>query len=182
MRLLKMDSARRAKRDLQLHLLKSAINYMSPRLLGSLDVKKPETFQGQILARAFESVQRVMEAEARVGLREDANFTNMVEASKRALLFLAETDNYYMRWLGLILQELTKEVEKFRESFSYEDALKAGGRPIPLSREVFEAHRSELLDLALSGYLTRLEDLSPEEMAKLKGGWYNITFKDPGGP
>ena len=182
MKLLKMDSARRAKRDLQLHLLKSAINYMSPRLIGSLEVKDPQTFQGQILSRAFERVERAMEAEARVGLREDLNFVNMVKASKRALLFLAETDNYYMRWLGLVLQELAREVEDFEAKFSYEDALKAGGRPIPLSRLQFEAHRKELLDLALSGYLSRLEDLSPEEMAKLKGGWYNITFKDKRGP
>lgn len=173
---------RQMQKDIRMALLKTTINYMTPRLLGSLDVKKPSTFQGKILASAFERVQARLELEDKLDLREDSNFRNMVEASRRALLFLAETDNYYARWLGLLLQELTNEVLDFEAKFSYEDALLVGGRPIPLRRDDFEAHRRDLLTWALSGYLTHLEELTPEDKAQLKGGWLSLKFKDPRGP
>jgi hypothetical protein len=175
-------SLKLSRRDLKMALLKQAINYISPRLFGSLEVKSPQTFQGQILSRAFDRIEKRLKLEDELDLRGDSNFPNMVKTTKRALLFLAETDNFYARWLGLLLQELAREVNDFEARFSYEDALKAGGRPIPLKREVYEAHRKELLNLALSGYLTRLDELTQDEKAELKGGWYRLRFTERGGP
>jgi hypothetical protein len=167
-----------SKKDLQMHLLKQAINYLTPRLIGSLKVQDPKTFQGQIIARAWARVERAIELDDKIGLRGDGNFANMARAVERVLVFLTEEDNYYRRWLGLLLQEITREVHEFEANYSFEDAIKTGARPLVLKREEYERHRGELIDLALSGYLTRLEQLTPEERDKLKGGWYTLEFPE----
>jgi len=147
-----------------MHLLKQAINYLSPRFLGKIPAVQAKTPQSRLVLAVWARVEATLKKEAPIKARDDRNFTTLLETVKRALIFLCEEDRYYKRWLGLTFLLFAEETGRALQQFSYEDALASSPRPLGLTREQYEQSKRALFENSLAGYLMALER-APESIA-----------------
>jgi hypothetical protein len=145
------------KFDFKMHMVKQAINYIAPRILGWTKGIKPSTPQSLLIERAWTRLMAVYEKDIQTGCMQDKNFRVLLEATRDALIFLCEKDRYYKRWLGLLAWILSDEVQNVRSNFSYVDAIAMACRPVDLTEPEYNKHRGTLLEVHLTGYLLALE-------------------------
>jgi len=150
------------KLEFKMRLVKKAINRLVPRLLRLVSEVEATTPQSRLLLRVWARLEEVLDREQETKCFHDNNFRDLLQAIKRALVFLCEKDKYYKRWLGLLAIVLSEELEKMYADFSYEEALNMTTRPLGLTLEEFDMHKEALWLLHLSGYLHSLSLMSSD--------------------
>jgi hypothetical protein len=144
---------------------------------------KPEHLQSQIILKVWERLEDTLQKEVKTGVFNDKNFKNLLNAAKNVLIFLCENDNYYRRWLGLLIRFIAEEYAKAETNFSLELAKTLPVKPLGLTEAQFAQHKSSLWECALTGYLYGLS-LAPKtivdtiEIAKTKKGYVDIPSVD----
>jgi len=99
-------------RHLTLKLIKSVLNYTAPRVKQLAPERKPTLTVTEIVERSFRRIMAVLEKEeAQNKAVRDRHFRNLVEAARRALIYVAEEDCYYRDWLALLLMVLYGEIK-----------------------------------------------------------------------
>jgi len=141
------------KREFKMHLLKSLVNQVTPRILRLAKGVEAKTPQSRLILRVFDRLEAVLQKDAETGCFNDKNFKNLVNSTKEALIFLCEYDQYYKRWLGLLAMFLAEELSHAYQNFNYQEALDMTCRPLMLSEAEFLKHKRSLFELHLSGYL-----------------------------
>ena len=107
-------------RHLKLHLIKAMLNYTAPRLRELSPDREPTLAVSQLVDRACVRLLKVLDAEEK-GPLGDRNLRNLVEAGRRALIYVAEEDCYYQDWLALAVMALYTEVQAEMAGWSPED-------------------------------------------------------------
>jgi len=156
------------KIDMKMHLLKQTIKFIVPRILRFSGGVQAKTLQSRLVERVWARLEDVVMKEVETGCWNDRNFSNLLEATKKGLIFLCEYDRYYKRWLGLVSMFLAEEVLKEKRDFTYEQAVECAARPLMLTREEFEKHKDSLFELYMTGYLYGLSLLPQEDIDKIK--------------
>lgn len=99
-------------RHLKLRLIKAAVNYTAPRVRRLAPERTPALRVTRIVDGAFRRLLKVLEREERGNSSlGDRHFRNLVEAARRALIYVAEEDCYYQDWLALLVMALYGEVK-----------------------------------------------------------------------
>jgi len=147
--------------ELKMSMLKKAINYLVPKVSRLATVSIVETPQSRLILRTWKRLESTLEREEHTGCFNDTNFKALLEASKKALVFLCEHDKYYKRWLGYLALVLCEEIAKMRLEFDYAQAYNMTTRPLMITEEEVERHKEALFIFNLSGYLYSYE-LVPE--------------------
>jgi len=105
-------------RHLKLRLIKAVINYTSPRIIRLAPELYPSLEVTRMMDRALRRLLRVLDGEERDNEAvRDRNFRRLVEAAKRALIYVAEEDCYYRDWLALFTMALYGEVKQAMDTW-----------------------------------------------------------------
>jgi len=156
------------KLDFKMHLLKQTINYIAPRILRLSRGVQPKTPQSKLILSVYARLEAAVARQVETGCWNDKHFSNLLESTKHALIFLCEHDRFYKRWLGLVAMFLTEEVLREKRDFTYEKALELYARPLMLTREEFERHRESLFELYLTGHLYGMSLMKAEDIEKIR--------------
>lgn len=171
-------------KDFKLYMVKQLINYLGPKLEGLVSTETPRTPQSRLVLRTWERLEAILKKEVETGCFNDKNFSRLLSASKKALVFLCENDKYYKRWFGLLAVVLGEELMKAQEHFTYSEALEMSVRPLGLELTEFERHREALWILHLTGYLLGWELVPAEHIvgireARAQNMNFTIPSRDP---
>lgn len=137
-----------------------------------------KTPQSELIQRVWGRLEAVVKREVETGCWNDKNFSKLLEATKKGLIFLCENDRYYKRWLGLVSVFLVEEVLREKREFTFDKALELSARPLMLTREEFERHRDSLFELYLCGYLYGLSMVSEGDVARIREARQTSTSLD----
>lgn len=101
------------------------------RLISARDPQYPQT---QLLEDVYKKLFQAYKLEAFCGrfddvayqtldTLEDRHFLNILELSRKFLVYLGDTDRYYRQWLGLFFLLIHDAVEKQLQDLQYEEFL-----------------------------------------------------------
>jgi len=169
--------------DLKMFLLKKAINRLTPRIMVLSKGVTPKTPHSKLILKIWDRLEEVVRKEAKTGCWSDRNFINLLEATKRALIFLCERDKYYKRWLGLLMLYVVEEVQNQYSCFAYEEALNMTVRPLGLTEKEYHEHKEALFEFNLAGYLSALANCPESNISQIgeareKGAYVDFPTKD----
>jgi len=151
------------KIELRMFLIKQLINRATPHLTSLSQDVNPESLQSKIILRVWQRLEDTLEKEVKTGVFSDNNFKNLLIAAKNVLIFLCEHDNYYRRWLGLLIRFIAEEYAKAEADFNLAQAKTLPVKPLGLTETQFEQHKPSLWECALTGYLHGLS-LAPKNI------------------
>ena len=80
-----------------LPLVKAIVNVAAEGLLKGVPEVEPTYPDTMVLAARFD--QLIRDAKGELGNTKDRNFLTLLKAVKRTLIYIAENDGYYHRWL-----------------------------------------------------------------------------------
>lgn len=99
-------------RHLKLRLIKAVLNYTSPHVMQLAPEREPSLEITRIVDKTFSRLLKVLDREETQNRAvRDRHFRNLVEAARRALIYVAEEDCYYRDWLALLVMALYGEVK-----------------------------------------------------------------------
>ena len=98
-------------RHLKLHLAKQMINYTTPRLNKLIPTRKPECLVSKIVDRTFIRIREMTQKKNVNPALKDNNFTNLLDTTRRTLIFIAEEDVHYRAWLEALLLLIYQDVK-----------------------------------------------------------------------
>jgi len=166
------------KTELKMFLIKQLVNNVAPRI-GSLAYGvKAEHLQSKIIERVWARLRDVLEKEEKTKVFGDKNFRELVLNAGKALIFLCEHDNYYRRWLGLLIRFIAEEYAIAEAEFNLEMAKALPVKPPISSKEDFEKHKAALWECALTGYLYGFSLASKDIVHSVKFALENKGFVD----
>jgi hypothetical protein len=117
-----------------LHVRKKLINALV-RIANQVLPERRAVFpQTQMLEQVYQKLFQAYEIEAYCGRFDDVpyqavehlrdrHFLNILELSRKALIYLADTDRYYRQWLGLFFLLINDAVEEQQKNLHYEEFL-----------------------------------------------------------
>lgn len=158
---------------LLLHIRKTLLN-MCVRVLNLfLPERRAEFPQTELLEAVYAKLLQAYRLEAFCGRFDDVpyqtlaalkdrHFLNVLELSRKVLIYLADTDRYYRQWLGFSFLLVQDAVIKMQEGLSFDAALEriSGQWQLDLrgavSQEYFNAHKEEFLNMVLANFLMNL--------------------------
>ena len=156
-----------------LHVRKKLINLGVAALNRLLPKRAPLFPQTELLEQVYQKLLQAYRVEAYCGRFDDVpyqvvehlrdrHFLNILELSRKVLIYLGDTDRYYRQWLGLFFLLIHDAVEEQQESLLFEDFLASvkaqyefdmhGAFP----REFFEAHKCLFQEIQLTNHLYTL--------------------------
>jgi len=171
------------KTELKMFLIKQLINNVAPRIGALAYGVKAEHLQSKIIERVWARLRDVLEKEEKTKVFGDRNFKELLINAGKALIFLCEHDNYYRRWLGLLIRFIAEEYAIAEADFSLEDAMALPVKPPVSSEEEFKRHKAALWECALTGYLYGFS-LAPKDIvhsikfALENKGWVDLPSID----
>ena len=171
-----------------LHVRKTLLNLAVRFLNALIRDRAPEWPQTILLEQVYRRMFQAYRIEAYCGrfddvpyqsLRalEDRHFLNVLELSRKLLIYLGDTDRYYRQWLGLFFLLISDSVEEQRKNLGYQEFLDSawnqwefdmrGGFP----SEFFEVHRELFQQIQLANHLftlcgKRYENIVPPDTQK----------------
>jgi hypothetical protein len=171
-----------------IHVRKKLINAAVRLLNHVLPAHRAEFPQTQLLEQVYEKLLQAYRIEAYCGRFDDVpyqtvehlhdrHFLNILELSRKALIYLADTDRYYRQWLGLFFLSIHDAVEKQKQVLQYEEFLKSaldqwefdlrGAFP----PEFFKARKRLFQEIQLANHLfmlcaKRYENIVPRDARK----------------
>lgn len=171
-----------------LHVRKKLINAVVRIAHQVLPERRAVFPQTQLLEQVYKKLFQAYKIEAYCGRFDDVpyqavehlrdrHFLNILELSRKALIYLADTDRYYRQWLGLFFLLIHDVVEEQQQSMLFEEFLDSvrsqwefdmhGAFP----REFFEAHKRSFQEIQLTNHLytlcaKRYEKIVPRDTRK----------------
>jgi len=157
----------------KLHIRKKLLN-MAVRFLNHLLPDPRPTYpQTQLLEQVYQKLFQTYRIETYCGRFDDVprqtlehlrdrHFLNILELSRKALIYLADTDRYYRQWLGLFLLLTHDVLNEYAECLTFEEACRQinGQWDYGLDERIFEhffaGHRREAQEIVLCNYLHNL--------------------------
>lgn len=156
-----------------LHVRKKIINFAVRYLNRLIPDRTPKYPQTKLLEHVYVKLLHTYKLEAFCGRFDDVlfqtlealkdrHFLNVLELSRKLLVYLGDTDGYYRQWLGLAFLLMEEELKDLRQSITYEDflALVRAQWDFDMrgafSKEYFEAHREELFKILFTNSLMNL--------------------------
>ena len=91
-------------KHLKLHMAKQILAYAAPRLAVEIPDRTPTTPVTKLLDGTF----KVMKELAPQFWHEDGNFPNVIELTRKLVVFIAEEDPYYRGWLEMFCMVLAR--------------------------------------------------------------------------
>jgi hypothetical protein len=169
----------------RLHIVKQLLNAGVRILNRVLPERRAQFPQTELLDQAYRKLLQAYRIEAWCGRFDnipyetlktlgDRNFLNVLELSRKLLVYLADTDRYYRQWLGLFFLLVHDAVEEQQRTMRFEQFLKSEREQweLPMEgafpREYFNAHKRDFQQILLTNHLynlcaTRYENLVPRE-------------------
>lgn len=96
-------------RHLKIHLAKAMINYTAPRLNKLIPTREPTCLVSKIVDNTFRNLDKMVKLKKSM---KDRHFLQLLEATRRTLIFIAEDDCYYRAWLELLFVTLYQDVKQ----------------------------------------------------------------------
>ena len=173
-----------------LHVRKKLIN-LAVRLINQvLPVPRAEFPQTQMLERVYEKLFQAYRIEAYCGRFDDISyqtiehlhdrhFLNILELSRKGLIYLADTDRYYRQWLGLFFLLTHDAVEEQKQSLRYKEFLMSALNQWEFDMdgafppEFFEGHKRLFQEIQLANHLftlcaKRYEKIVPRDARQIE--------------
>jgi hypothetical protein len=173
-----------------LHVRKKLVNAavrMLNRILPSLKAEFPQTM---MLENVYQKLLQAYTLEAYCGrfddiprqtvaALKDRNFLNVLELSRKILVYLADTDRYYRQWLGLFFLLIHDSVEEQQQSLLFEQFLESARAQWEFDmrgsfpKEYFDVHKRTFQEIQLANNLfnlcaKRYEKLVPRDTQKMR--------------
>lgn len=171
-----------------LHVRKKLINAAVRMINQVLPAPRAEFPQTQLLERVYEKLFQTYRIEAYCGRFDDVpyqmvehlrdrHFLNILELSRKALIYLADTDRYYRQWLGLFFLLIHDAVEEQQQNLRYEEFLTSALSQWEFDirdafpSEFFEVHKRLFQEIQLANHLftlcaKRYEKIVPRDARK----------------
>lgn len=180
--------------ELRLHLFKKVVNLCMRVFDQVLPEARSRYPQSRMLEHLFQQLTNVYLLEVYCGRFDDVpkqslvslkdrNFQHFLSVARKILLFIGENDRYYRAWIGLAFIAGKEEYERALRDFTREEFLRShleqwelAFHCIPESH--FQLHKSDFLDMMLTGHLSNLSNLlrkrfasskSPQSKKKVRG-------------
>ena len=156
-----------------LHVRKKFLNACVQVLNLFLRDRKAEFPQTQLLEQVYQKLLQAYRIEAYCGRFDDVpyqvvehlrdrHFLNILELSRKVLIYLADTDRYYRQWLGLFFLLIHDAVEEQQQALLFEEFLTSvraqyefdmdGAFP----KEFFDVHKRMFQEIQLTNHLFTL--------------------------
>lgn len=93
---------------------------------------------------------------------KDRHFLNVLELTRKLLIYLGDTDRYYRQWLGLFFLLINDSVEEQRKNLGYQEFLDSAWNQWEFDMhcafppEFFEAHKQLFQQIQLANHLFTL--------------------------
>jgi hypothetical protein len=124
----------RVDKWLLLHVRKKLINLACGVINKVLPEQTPQYPQTQLLEDVYKKLLQAYELEAFSGRFDDVpyqtlktlkdrHFLNILELSRKLLIYLGDTDRYYRQWLGLFFLLTHDAIQKHQQSMRFEPFL-----------------------------------------------------------
>jgi hypothetical protein len=166
------------KLEVKMFVIKQLINQVAPRVGAMAEGVNAEHLQSKIIMRVWARLKDVLEKEEKTGVFGDRNFRELVKNAGKVLIFLCENDNYYRRWLGLLIRFIAEEYAKAEAEFSFIDASALPVKPPISTEEDFKRYKPALWECALAGYLHGLSLASKDIVNSVRIALENKGFID----
>lgn len=164
-----------------LHLRKKLIN-LAVRVLNRLvPARDPEYPQTRLLEDVYKRLLQAYKLEVYCGRFDDVpyqtlktlrdrHFLNVLELSRKFLMYLGDTDRYYRQWLGLFLLVSHDVVDDHARALTAEEACRQindqwgdyGGLTEEVLKQLFPEHKRLAQEMVLCNHLHNLVTVNSE--------------------
>lgn len=179
----------------QLHIRKKLLNAAVRILNRLLPEKAAVNPQTQLLEQVYKKLLQAHRIEVYQGRFDDVlyqvlehlrdrHFLNVLELSKKVLIYLADTDRYYRQWLGLFFLLVHDAVEEQQQSLLFEQFLESARAQWEFdmrgafTKEFFEAHKRLFQEIQFSNSLYTVCARGYEKIVPRDARMNEVNMKD----
>jgi hypothetical protein len=131
--------------------------YPQTRLLEDVYAKMHRAYRVEVYCGRFDDVPHQTLKTLR-----DRHFLNVLDLSRKVLIYLGDTDRYYRQWLGLFFLLIHDAVEEQQQSMLFEEFLASARAQWDFNmcgsfpKEYFDAHKRDFQEIMLTNSLYNL--------------------------